>query len=261
MDLQRITGLTSEQLTDLTTRVHYRLGPLTRPGGRPASLGLYRSTALVVALHRHNLTQDLAGALFNVSQATVSRRWDLLRPLIAAELTALIPDPAQITGTSTVLIDGTLAPTWDWKAAEGMYSGKHETTGFNLQLAATPAGHIAAVGPVPVPGARHDAHAYYAGGLYDLVIGSDGILGDKGYQAHADISPTKKPSGGELTEQHKANNTVIESVRAAVERAVAHLKTWRMLQSRYCAPLSKFPEALAVIIGLYFYTRYFKAYE
>ena len=80
-------------------------------------------------------------------------------------------------------------------------------------------------------------------------------------QAHTDLSPTKKPSGGELTEQHKANNTVFDSVRAAVERAVAHLKTWRMLQSRYRAPLSKFPEALAVIIGLYFYTRYFGSYE
>ena len=106
MDLQRITGLTSEQLTDLTARVHHRLGLLAHPGGRPAALGLYRSISLVVALHRHNLTQNLAGAIFDVSQATVSRRWDLLRPLIAAELTALIPDPAQITGTSTILVDG-----------------------------------------------------------------------------------------------------------------------------------------------------------
>lgn len=63
-----------------------------------------------MALHRHDLTQDLAGAVFNVSHATVSRRWDLLRPLITAELTALIPAPAEIIGTSTVLIEGTLAP-------------------------------------------------------------------------------------------------------------------------------------------------------
>ena len=261
MDLQRIAGLTSEQLTDLTTRVHHRLGLLARPGGRPAALGLYRSTALVVALHRHNLPQNLAGAIFDVSQATVSRRWDPLRPLIAAELTALIPDPAQITGTSTVLVDGTLAPTWDFKTAEGMYSGKHETTGFNLQLAATPSGAIAAAGPTPVPGARHDAHAYYASGLHDLFTDADSILGDKGYQAHTDISPTKKPQDRELTEQQEAANAVIDSVRAAVERAVAHLKTWRMLQTRYRAPLGKFSEALAVIIGLYFYTRYFEAYE
>ncbi len=84
LDLQPTTGLTSEQLTDLTARVHHRLGLLTHPGGRSAALGLYRSISLVVALHRHNLTQNLAGAIFDVSQATVSRRWDPLRPLIAA---------------------------------------------------------------------------------------------------------------------------------------------------------------------------------
>ena len=103
--------------------------------------------------------------------------------------------------------------------------------------------------------------AHYASGLYDLLIDADSILGDKGYQAHADISPTKKPQDGELTEQQEAANAVIDSVRAAVERAVAHMKTWRMLQTRYRAPLPKFSEALAVIIGLYFYTRYFEAYE
>ncbi|GAA1080980.1 hypothetical protein GCM10009642_18380 [Nocardiopsis metallicus] len=46
-----------------------------------------------------------------------------------------------------------------------------------------------------------------------------------------------------------------------MERAVAHLKNWRMLQTRYRAPLAKFSEALSVIIGLYFFTRYFEAYE
>jgi len=54
---------------------------------------------------------------------------------------------------------------------------------------------------------------------------------------------------------------VIDGVRAAVEQAVAHLKTWRMLQTRYRAPPAKFSKALAVIIGLYFYTRHFEAYE
>lgn len=261
MDLQRITGLSPEQLTELTARIHHKLGPLARPGGRPAAIGLHASVALVVALHRHNLTQDLAGALFNISQPTVSRRWDLLRPLIATELAAFVLNPTETVGGSTALVDGTLAPTWDWKAAKSMYSGKHQTTGFNLQIACTPAGDIAAIGPVPVPGSRHDAHAYHASGLADLIADLDSTLGDKGYQAHVDISPTRKPPGGELSPEREANNTVINSFRAAVERAVAHLKNWRILQTRYRAPLAKFSEALSVIIGLYFFTRYFEAYE
>ena len=39
-----------------------------------------KSVALVVCLIRKNATQEFAGAIFGVSQTTVSRRWDLLRP-------------------------------------------------------------------------------------------------------------------------------------------------------------------------------------
>lgn len=70
---------------------------------------------------------------------------------------------------------------------------------------------------MPAPGARHDAHAYCTSGLYDLLIDTDRILGEKGHQAHADLNPTEKPQGGELTEEHKAANAVLESARAAVE--------------------------------------------
>ena len=56
---------------------------MVRAGGRPAAIGLLGSVAMVVTLMRTNITQEVAGAIFGVSQATVSRRWDLLRPLIA----------------------------------------------------------------------------------------------------------------------------------------------------------------------------------
>ena len=65
------------------TRVHAAHGGGFVSRGRPYALGLFRSVALVVCLMRKNLTQQFAGAIFGVSQATVNRRWDLLRPLIA----------------------------------------------------------------------------------------------------------------------------------------------------------------------------------
>ena len=46
---------------------------------------------------------------------------------------------------------------------------------------------------------------------------------------------------------------MLSGIRAAVERAVAHVKTWRMLSEeggRFRAPLEKFPETLAAITGL-----------
>ena len=141
---------------------------------------------MVVFLMRKNVTQDVAGAVFGVSQPTVSRRWDLLRPVIGDVLAGLVPDPGELVGRGTVLVDGTVCPTWDWDHVPDLFSAKVGYPGMNLQIAATLDGALIAVGPVPVPGARHDAHAFAASGLAEILteyptvadlgyVGVDGI--------------------------------------------------------------------------------------
>jgi hypothetical protein len=250
--VQAITGLTMEQLTELTRRVHALIGDVVRSGGRPAAVGLLHSVALVVYLLRHNVTQDVAAERFGVSQATASRRWDRLREIIAAALADVVPSATEAIGSGSCLVDGSLVPTWDWKDTQGMYSGKHEDTGFNLQVAATLGGDLAAVGATPVPGARHDAVAYHASGLADQLMGLH-VIGDKGYAAHADLTPIKKPVGGELTEAQKEFNHDVNHFRAAVERAISHLKNWKILSTRYRAPLEKFAGVLSAVVALHFF--------
>jgi hypothetical protein len=189
-----LTGLRHEQLQELTVRILERAGDVARRGGRPAAIGLAGSVAMVVTLLRKNITQEVAGAIFGVSQATVSRRWDLLRPLIGQVLAGLVPGPAEIAGKGgTLLVDGTVCPVWDWSAVPGLFSGKAGYPGMNVQIAATMAGNL-----------------------------------------------------------------------AAVERAVAHLKTWRMLSEeggRFRPPLAKFDSVLKAIIGLFFLSNYYEAFE
>ena len=60
-----------------------------------------------------------------------------------------------------------------------MYSDKHQESGFNIQVADSNGGNLAAVGD-PIPGARHDAHAYAASGLAARLADHD-TLGDKGW--------------------------------------------------------------------------------
>ena len=85
------------------TRVHAVRGGGFASRGRPYALGLFGSVALVVCLMRKNITQAFAGAIFGVSQPTVSRRWDLLRPLIGQVLAQFVPDLAEVVGAGTVL--------------------------------------------------------------------------------------------------------------------------------------------------------------
>ena len=253
MRLDALTGLSDSQRAEVRRRVAEHLGTvaITEPGGRPGALDLEGSIDLVCVLLRTNLTQDQAAALFGVSQATASRRWDLLRDPIADALEHLVPSVREVVGAGgSVLVDGFHAPTWDWKHAKGMYLDKHGTAGFNIQVAASLDGDVAAVG-APIPGARHDAHAVHASGLAGKIAGHD-WLGDKGYQGHATIHPVRKPPKAEMTEHDKAFNASASSIRAAVERANSHLQNWKILVTRFRPPLEKFPATLRAVIGLYF---------
>jgi len=240
----------------LYARCRELIGDLGKPGGRPVTIDLYRSIMLVVHLMRKNPTQVVAGAVFGVSQSTVSRRWDLLRPIIRRAVAGFIPSPRSALGFGTALVDGTITPTWDWKHIPDLYSGKAGYAGMNVQIAADLDGRIVGVGPVAVHGARHDAHAFEASGLKELLTGIPTVA-DLGYVGVDGIetAPIKNGAGGELRPCDSEFNTELSQLRSAVERAVAHLKTWRMLSiqgGNYRAPIEKFEETLQAIIGLLF---------
>src|SRR6185312_6093260 len=135
-------------------------------------------------------------------------------------LADLTPAPRAMVRAGTALIDGTVCPTWDWRHRGDMYSVKAGYAGMNVQIACSMDGDLAAVGPVPIPGARHDAHAYAASGLKDLM---DGIhqLADLGYLGveGVDLVAYKRWPGRELPENYKRDNALLSRVRAAVERA------------------------------------------
>ena len=221
---ETMTGLSDERITELVARVHAVGGGFSSRGRRPV-LGLFRSVALVVCLMRKNITQRFAGGIFGVGQATVSRRWDLLRPLIGQVLAEFVPDPRDVVGAGTVLVDGTVCPTGDWRDVPDPYSAKAGHAGMTIQIAATMRGRLAAVGPIPVHGARHDAYAFSASDLNTL-LGDLSTLADLGCVSVEGIElvPFKRPAGGDLTTGQAEFNTTLSKIRAAVERAIAHLQ-------------------------------------
>ena len=261
MQYKDLTGLTTGQLHMLTLLVSKETGPVAIPGGRPPAIGLFQSVVMVVALMRRNLVQAVAGSIFGCSQPTVSRRWDLIRSAIARVCAPFVPDPAEVTGRrGTALVDGTVCPTWDWNAIPDLFSGKAGFAGMNIQIAASLDGEVAAIGPVPVNGARHDAYAFAASGLKarlehlankvaDLCyVGVDGI----------EIVPFKRTKGKELDDSQSEFNVMLSRIRSAAEQAVAKVKTWRMLSEeggRYRCPLGKYENMLAAVTGLLFFAK------
>ena len=107
----------------------------------------------------------------------------------------------------------------------------------------------------PCPGAMHDSLAFVESGIAERWrehYESEEIqmIGDKGYQGTGIITPVKKPRGRDLTDVQKAGNTSINRVRAAVERAIAHLKCWKVLKTGFRRSLDKFPAALRLVAKL-----------
>ena len=79
------------------------------------------------------------------------------------------------------------------------------------------------------------------------------VIVDKGFQGSGYVTPAKKPRDRELyTREHEYNNQV-GSIRAPIERAVAHLKAWKILFADYWRPLNTFLDSFRVAIGLYFF--------
>ena len=77
------------------------------------------------------------------------------------------------------IVDGTLLPCWSWSGHKELYSGKHKTTGMNVQVACTIYGKLAWISD-PVNGSRHDN---YCLGESDVLRTFDpkNWMGDKGY--------------------------------------------------------------------------------
>src|SRR5438552_1923622 len=107
----------------------------------------------------------------------------------------------------------------------------------------------------PVPGARHDAAAFFVSGIAErwaahYAPSGPGMIGDGGYQGTGPITPAKRPPNGELTDEQKSYNHSLNRLRAAVERAIAHLKNWKILKTGYHRLMTDFPDLLRTVTAL-----------
>ena len=78
-------------------------------------------------------------------------------PLIAGALSDQVPVVEDLDPTARLIVDGTLLECWSWKDHPELYSGKHGTTGLNVQVARTLSGTLARVSD-PQDGRMHARH-------------------------------------------------------------------------------------------------------
>ena len=245
------------QMQELVARVNEVLPePWRKPVGRPKSVGLYAAVEIACMYLRQNATQEFLGDLRDTSQPTVSRYIQALIPRILAVLEPFVPDPVEaieVVNGRACLVDGTITPCWSYADHDELWSRKHGTTGFNVQLISLLDGEPVYISD-PLPGKTHDAAAFTETPVAEIVEHSGGAIADKGYQGHIAAIPRKKPRGGALSNMDHQCNAEISALRAPVERLVAHFKAWRIFHTDYRRPYRTYHEAFNAARALFFFS-------
>jgi hypothetical protein len=244
------TGLTKDEIVELCGLVHDAVKD-TKKASWPPILGLFKSMVAALTYARRNRVQAEIAEAFGVSQPTISRAVTALTPLLGQVLAGYVPVVDDLDARTQYIVDGTLLPCWSWHGHRELYSGKHKTTGLNVQVACDLNGHPAWISD-PVDGCRHDTAALALSGVIDT-LDPNNWIGDKGYAGNDMITPIKKPAHRKLLDWEKEFNTGVNKIRYQIEQTIANLKTWRILHTDYRRPLSTFITTISTVIALHFY--------
>jgi len=209
---------------------------------------------------RQNIIEDVWADIFGVAQSTISRYITFLTPFVEEATEDDRPaaeEAAEATRGAIALVDGTLWPCWSWDGERQLWSGKYKTTGHGSLIIANLQGRITFVSE-PVTGNQHDMAKLKGSDAEEILKKAAGVFGDKGFIGTDYITtPIRKPECRELLRWENEWNNRASSFRMPVERAVATLKTWRILFSDYHRPLKTFKSSFRAATGLYFFKETF----
>jgi DDE superfamily endonuclease len=245
------TGFSRDEIVDLCSMIHSaELEPEINHW--PPILGLFKSVVVALTYMRRNRVQAELAETYGVSQPTISRAITGVTPLLGRVLRDYAPTADELDGRTQCIVDGTLLPCWSWASHPELYSGKHKTTGMNVQVACTLSGNLAWISDA-VDGSRHDSYCLGESGAI-LTLDPGDWIGDKGYVGNGMLTPIKKPTFRDLLDWEKEFNKQINKIRYVIEQVIANFKTWRIMHTDYRRPLGTFTETISTVVALHFYS-------
>jgi hypothetical protein len=231
-------------------------------GGRRRRLKPYQEVLLTLVYLRHNVAHAVVGELFGVSADTSentfhevvfglrdvcpAQRWD-------AEKRWQKSEPSWTPGeVERVLIDSFESPVRRPSLParqKRLYSGKKKRHTLKSQVVTDAKGEILDLDPGH-RGPTADKRVYEQSTVEEQYP-STPKQGDLAYQGIAGVSvPHKKPPGGRLTEEQRAENRRLAAVRVHVEHGIRRIKGWRIVRDDYRLALGLFPLIASTVVGL-----------
>ena len=248
--MHHTTGFTTAEILDLCGLVRRETAD-AQENVWPPILGLFKAVVVTLTYLRRNRAQAELAETFGVSQPTISRAISGLTPVLGRVLGDYVPVAEDLDPQTGYIVDGTLLPCWSWHGQQQLYSGKHHTTGLNVQIACDLTGRLAWISD-PVDGCRHDTAALRDSGVLNTLDASK-WMGDKGFVGNGMVTPIKKPAHRKLLDWERKFNKQVNQIRSRIERTIANFKTWRILHTDYRRPLATFTTTISTVIALHFY--------
>jgi IS5 family transposase len=251
-------------------------------GGAAFRLALPDRTLLALVFLRLYLTNDLLAYLFGLDPSNISRNLRILLPLLEQQLPVpqqprrhLAAKPpaakgrrkigsldellAQHPDLREVIVDATEQPVnrpLHKTKRKNRYSGKKKRHTRKVQLAVISPGLIVHLSK-SVGGRTHDLTLFHRSGVERQLPAGLGIAADKGYTGlakhypHRQVELPKKASKHHrLTVGEKRRNRRLSKRRIVVEHAIARVKKYQVMGSKYRHREKEYDQVCRTVCGL-----------
>ena len=235
---------------------------LVADDGRPREVTPLQKTLMTLLYLRHNVAHAVVGALFGVSADSSENAFHELLPVLRdlfpkekweAEKRHRTQPQWTPDEVERLLIDSFETPVSRpslHDRQKRLYSGKKKRHTLKTQIITDQNGTILDVSRAH-RGPAADVKLYEQTPL-PKPLADKPRLGDKAYVGATPsiATPHKKPKGGALTEEQKADNKELSSQRVRVEHGIRRVKGFRITRDEYRLAVGLFSSVVSAVVGL-----------
>lgn len=232
-------------------------------GGNNPKLLIETQIILMLVYLRHNISFQLLGLIFQVSESSAHSIFTYWQQLFGDELPASLLEqvkksPEELEEVkkklteSELIVDSSeqeIERPLDYESQKKNYSGKQKRHTLKSQLIVLPKGMdivdvvVGEAGPTSDIKICRESLSKFNNGQW--------FSGDKAYVGEKQITtPQKKPKGKELTKEQKEENKGCSSKRIYVEHLIRLIKIFKIMGERFRLSKSRYKSVYRTVCGL-----------
>lgn len=231
--------------------------------GSPSLLVEEEQIVLTLVYLRHNISFQLLGLIFQVSESTAHNIFTYWQTLFEEELPASLLEQIkksqeekervlEMLTDYELIVDSaeqSIERPSDYEEQKKYYSGKQKKHTLKSQFIVLPKGEDIIDTVVGKPGPMSDIKICRQ--TLNKFKKNQTFSGDKAYIGETQITtPHKKPRKGKLTENQVEQNKALSSTRIFVEHLIRVVKVFKVVQERFRLHKNRYKSVLLTVCGL-----------